>query len=228
MASFNPVNQNTAALDQLIDLYKTELPEEELADIAFTANTGRAHFIHRITCLAQTKEDLLNKLQKGDYLNGQISGKNPKIAFIFTGKTFENTELMETSPVFKEAMERSKGLYEYALFELWKSWGVIPNYVAGEGTGDVIAAIAAGIITLEEGLKLIAVSNNLDELKQAAKEIQYQEPQIGFLYSWTGQVVRKEGLTADYWKPHEPVKHIPEGTYSVYPLKTTGKISFKL
>ena len=32
------------ALDQLISLYINHLPEEDLADIAFTANTGRAHF----------------------------------------------------------------------------------------------------------------------------------------------------------------------------------------
>ena len=63
------------ALDQLIDLYKTQMPEEELADIAFTANTGRAHFSHRITCVAQTKAELLSQLQMGDYLIGQASGK---------------------------------------------------------------------------------------------------------------------------------------------------------
>ena len=111
---------------------------------------------------------------------------------------------METSPVFKEAMERSHGLYEYALFELWKSWGIVPDYVAGEGIGDIIAAIAAGIITLEDGLKLIASKD--------AKDISYREPQIGFISSWTGQVIRKEGLTADYWKPHENIRNIPEGT----------------
>ena len=200
------------ALDQLIDLYKTGLPKEELADIAFTANTGRAHFSHGMTCLAQTKEELLNNLQTSNYLIGQAQINLPKITFIFSGKTFENSELMATSPVFREAMERSNGLFEYALFELWKSWEVVPDYVTGEGSGDVIAAIAAGIITLNEGLKLIAVSNNPEELEKAAKEIQYKEPQCSFLSSWTGQVIRKEGLTADYWKPHEHLRHIPEDT----------------
>ena len=200
------------ALDQLVDLYTKQLPEEDLADIAFTANTGRAHFPHRVTVVAQTRDELLQHLQTGDYLIGQASAKPPKITFIFTGQTVENTELMETSPVFKEAMERSKGLYEYALFELWKSWGIVPDYVAGEGIGDIIAAIAAGMITLEDGLRLIAAYNNPAELESIAKEIHYHEPQIGFISSWTGQVIRKEGLTADYWKPHENIRNIPEGT----------------
>ncbi len=200
------------ALDQLVELYIKQLPEEDLADIAFTANTGRAHFQHRVTVVAQTKAELLQLLQSDDYWIGQASAKPPKITFIFTGQTIANTELMETSPVFKEAMERSKGLYEYALFELWKSWGIAPDYVVGDGIGDITAAIVAGMMTLEDGLRLITVYNNPAELESIAREIHYHEPKIGFISSWTGQVVRKEGITVDYWKPHEILRNIPEGT----------------
>ncbi len=204
--------KNQSALDQLVILYTKQLPEEDLADITFTANTGRAHFLHRVTVLAQKKDELLQHLHTGDYLICQASANPPKVAFIFTGQAVENAELMETSPAFKDALNLSKGLYEYALFELWKSWGVVPDYVAGEGIGEPIAAIAAGIITVEEGLKLIDSKENPVEQTKIANEIQYREPSIGFISSWTGQVIRKEGLTADYWKPHENIKNIPEGT----------------
>ncbi len=156
-----------AALNQLVDLYKTELPNEEVADIAFTANTGRAQFLHRITVITKTKEELLNQLQTGDYLIGHAGSKSPKIAFIFSGKTLENRELMETSPVFKDAMERSHGLFEYALAELWQSWGITPDYVTGEGKGDVVAAIISGILTLEEGLKLINSGSTRNSIQGA-------------------------------------------------------------
>ncbi len=142
-----------AALDQLIHLYQEEMPHEDLADIAFTANTGRAHFSDRIAVIAKTREELLNYLQTGKYQISHVASKPLKIIFIFTGKTSESTELMKTSSVFKEAMERSHGLFECAFAELLKSWGITPDYVAGEGRGDVIAAITAGIITLEEGLE---------------------------------------------------------------------------
>ncbi len=201
-----------AALDQLLNLYTKQLPEEDLADIAFTANTGRAHFLHRLTVVAQTNDELLQHLHKGDYLIGQAPTKPPKITFIFRGQTVENAELMETSPIFKEALERSQGLYEYALFELWKSWGIVPDYVAGEGIGEPIAAIAAGMITLEEGLRLISVINKPDKLESIAREIHYREPQIGFISNWTGKVISKEGMTAVYWKLHEYISNIPEGT----------------
>jgi myxalamid-type polyketide synthase MxaB len=45
---------------------------------------------------------------------------------------------------------------EYALFELWKSWGVEPAAVMGHSVGEYVAACVAGVFTLEEGLKLIA------------------------------------------------------------------------
>ena len=208
--------KSQGALQQLIDLYKTQLPNEELADIAFTTNNCRAHFIYRIALISQNRDELLQLLQTDDYLIGQASQKPPKITFVFTGQPTDNINFIESSPSFKEAMERSKGLYEYALFELWKSWGVVPDYVVGEGQGDILAAIAAGIISLEEGLKLIDVRDNPDELKKVANEIQYREPQIGFISSWTGQVVRKESLTADYWNLHENIKHIPEDTLVIF------------
>ncbi|HEY9800292.1 MAG TPA: type I polyketide synthase [Leptolyngbyaceae cyanobacterium] len=44
---------------------------------------------------------------------------------------------------------------EYALYELWKSWGIQPDIVMGHSLGEYAAACAAGIITWEEGLILV-------------------------------------------------------------------------
>ncbi len=45
---------------------------------------------------------------------------------------------------------------EYALAELWQSWGIVPAIVMGEGGGDYVAASVACVLSLEEGLGLIA------------------------------------------------------------------------
>ncbi|MCV3213045.1 acyltransferase domain-containing protein [Plectonema radiosum NIES-515] len=50
---------------------------------------------------------------------------------------------------------------EYALFQLWKSWGIEPNVVMGHSVGEYVAACVAGVFSLEEGLKLIAARGQL-------------------------------------------------------------------
>lgn len=44
---------------------------------------------------------------------------------------------------------------EYALAELWKSWGVEPDALLGHSLGEYIAACFAGVFSFEDGLKLI-------------------------------------------------------------------------
>lgn len=50
---------------------------------------------------------------------------------------------------------------EYALFELWRSWGIRPTAVMGHSVGEYVAACAAGMMDLEDGLRLIATRARL-------------------------------------------------------------------
>ena len=42
-----------------------------------------------------------------------------------------------------------------ALVALWRSWGIQPDYVLGHSLGDFAAAYAAGVLSLEDGLRLV-------------------------------------------------------------------------
>jgi acyl transferase domain-containing protein/acyl carrier protein len=50
---------------------------------------------------------------------------------------------------------------EFALAELWKSWGIFPNAVLGHSVGEIVAAAVAGVFSLEDGLKIIAYRGKL-------------------------------------------------------------------
>ena len=50
---------------------------------------------------------------------------------------------------------------EYALAQLWQSWGIEPDIVMGHSVGEYVAATIAGIFSLEDGLKLIAARGKL-------------------------------------------------------------------
>jgi len=179
-------------------------PDRSLADVCFTANTGRAHFQERLAIVGRTTSDMRASLAAfaGDRPDpatviGHAAGSEPPpIVLLCTGQGSQyvgmGRELFETQPVFRRAIEACDAvlrahsgerlidvLYggdaeadaridrtqftqpalfavEYALAELFRSWGLVPSVVMGHSVGEYVAACVAGIMSMEDGLLLVA------------------------------------------------------------------------
>ncbi|NES79642.1 MULTISPECIES: type I polyketide synthase [unclassified Okeania] len=111
-----------SALTELVARYIRHLEthkEQTLADICYTAQTGRAHFHHCLAVVGTNKEELAAKLQQYQagketaFLYSQAnspSSSTPKIAFLFTGQGSQyinmGRKLYDQAPVFRESIDR--------------------------------------------------------------------------------------------------------------------------
>lgn len=50
---------------------------------------------------------------------------------------------------------------EYALLQQWLDWGITPSVVMGHSLGEYVAAVAAGVLSLEDAAKLVVIRGRL-------------------------------------------------------------------
>ena len=68
----------------------------------------------------------------------------------------------ETTPIHETAWTQpALFAIEYAMAQVWRSWGIEPAAVIGHSVGEYVAACVAGVFTLDEGLRLIAARGRL-------------------------------------------------------------------
>ena len=107
------------ALKELASRYREHLqPEVALPDVAFTANTGRAHHPERLAIVAANTPDLLDKLDAvaasreapGVLRGSGADSGRPQVAFLFTGQGSQYVGmgrcLFETQPTFRRLLLR--------------------------------------------------------------------------------------------------------------------------
>jgi acyl transferase domain-containing protein/acyl-CoA synthetase (AMP-forming)/AMP-acid ligase II/acyl carrier protein len=165
-------------------------------------------------------------------------------------------QLYATHPVFRAAMDRCSrflGLHQYepllaaltveqnclerrdvalfalefALGELWQSWGIQPDAVLGTGVGEYSAAVISEVMSCEDALKLIAerarilrltpesgeLNRMLDKFDAEASSIKFQSPKVSFVSGLSGHTLAEDDIPgANYWRLHVlQHSHLGEG-----------------
>jgi amino acid adenylation domain-containing protein len=102
---------------------------------------------------------------------------------------------------------------QYAMTHLWKSFGVNPAAVIGYAEGEFAAACVAGVLSLGDALRLIAVRSALRPISAPNDEISFVQistPRVPV--AWTGAGAKalgeNEAPDIEYWLqgPHAPVR----------------------
>lgn len=181
--------------------------EAEVADLCFTANTGRAVFPFRMAVRGSRASELARRLRE-HAIPQTAAPVLPETVFLFSGQGAQyagmGAELFGSQAVFRQTLERCDALLrrqmpsplldvlfgsspelldetaftqpalfalEWALWNMWTSWGVKPAAVAGHSVGEFAAACAAGVMTWEDGLRLTAKRGALMQRLPAGGEM---------------------------------------------------------
>ena len=217
-ARFLPLSgKSEAALGELAGRYRDWVDEREadrssgdagqarLADLAWTAGTGRSQFGWRAGVVfrdAVSLRDGLARLAEPGDDPGPVFAEEPppKVAFLFTGQASQwvgmGADLYASEPVVRAVLDRCDRLLreargrslldamfgrgpeppdlddpvwkqpaiyalECSLTALWSSLGIAPAVILGHSLGEIAAAQAAGVFSLEDGLRFAAVRGEL-------------------------------------------------------------------
>jgi acyl transferase domain-containing protein len=158
------VRESTQA-QRLLNAYSSQMESEGLhqgdsfgeasPSIAFLFTGQGAQHVGMGKLLFQTQPDFRQTLVACDEILRSYIDRSI-LSVLYPSETGNNDLIHQT-----RYTQPALFVLEYALARLWLSWGIMPEMILGHSVGEYVAACIAGVMNLEDSLKLIAKRGEL-------------------------------------------------------------------
>lgn len=132
--------------EALLDALKSERKLVPSEGLAFLWTGQGAQYPRMATGLESTYPVVKRIMARSEAVLGPMLGRSPRDVLLSEGDEIHETELTQAL-LF---------VVEYALASLWEAAGVRPSALLGHSIGEVAAACFAGVLDLEDALRLVA------------------------------------------------------------------------
>ncbi|MFM0286809.1 amino acid adenylation domain-containing protein [Paraburkholderia megapolitana] len=207
--------RSETALSALVRRYESVLASaapQELSAISRAAATGRSHYPFRAAWTSSGVKQIATDAAR--------TAKASRMGFSFGFDSQEPgvadiaRELHATESHFRAAFDRcavplsaldtdaGRFAIDFAWAELWKAWGIQPYVVSGHGIGAYVAACVAGVMSVADALRLVAVRSDPEALRATLQDVTLTRPSVRLISAHSGAEVTDEATNPQYWLQH--------------------------